>query len=257
MEKLVVVENGMAGVACVEQILRHSPKFQITTFGDETHVNYNRILLSSVLAGEKASDDIVLNGLDWYEQNDIDLRLGVRIVGVDPRGKTVTGDDGSIAHFDKLLLATGSLPLIPSIEEVKKEGVFVFRNLDDTRALLERCRPGLKAVVIGGGLLGLEAARGLQVQGCEVTVVHLMETLMERQLDPSGGGYLAAKMNQMGSRCSSASVPRQFSGMKRLKAFSLKAAAAFPRIWWSSLPAFARTSAWATERGSNSSAASW
>ena len=198
MQKLVVVGNGMAGVACVEQILRHSPKFQITIFGDETHVNYNRILLSSVLAGEKSVDDIVLNGLDWYEKNGIDLRLGVRIVDVDPVAKTVTGDDGSVTVFDKLLLATGSNPLIPSIEEVKKDGVFVFRNLDDTRALLERARPGLKAVVIGGGLLGLEAARGLQVQGCDVTVVHLMETLMERQLDPTGGSYLASKMNQMG-----------------------------------------------------------
>src|SRR5260370_16140305 len=87
---------------------------------------------------------------------------------------------------------------MPSIDDVEKDGVFVFRNLDDTRTLLERCCPGIKAVVIGGGLLGLEAARGLQVQGCEVTVVHLMETLMERQLDPTGGGYLASKMNQMG-----------------------------------------------------------
>ena len=198
MQKLVVVGNGMAGVACVEQILHHAPKFQITIFGDETHVNYNRILLSSVLAGEKSVDDIVLNGTDWYEKNAIDLRLGVRIVDVDPVAKTITGDDGSVTVFDKLLLATGSNPLIPSIEEVKKDGVFVFRNLDDTRALLERARPGLKAVVIGGGLLGLEAARGLQVQGCDVTVVHLMETLMERQLDPTGGSYLASKMNQMG-----------------------------------------------------------
>ena len=198
MKKLVVVGNGMAGMACVEQILRHSPKFQITIFGDETHVNYNRILLSSVLAGEKNADDIVLNGLDWYRQNEIDLRLGVRIVDIDSHAKTVTGDDGSVTSFDKLLLATGSLPIIPSIEDVKKEGVFVFRNLDDTRALLDRARPGIKAVVIGGGLLGLEAARGLQVQGCDVTVVHLMETLMERQLDPTGGSYLAAKMNQMG-----------------------------------------------------------
>ena len=188
----------MAGVACVEQILRHSPKFQVTIFGDETHANYNRILLSSVLAGEKSDEEIVLNGLDWYRENNIDLRLGVRIVGVDSMAKTVTAEDGSLIPFDKLLLATGSMPLIPSIEEVKKDGVFVFRNLDDTRALLERCRPGLKAVVIGGGLLGLEAARGLQVQGCDVTVVHLMEWLMERQLDPIAGGYLAAKMNQMG-----------------------------------------------------------
>ena len=198
MEKLVVVGNGMAGVACVEQILKYGQKFDITIFGDETHVNYNRILLSSVLAGEKSLDDIVLNGLDWYQQHGIELRLGVRIVDVDSVAKTVTGDDGSVTHFDKLLLATGSGPLIPSIEEIKKDGVFVFRNLDDTRALLERCRPGLKAVVIGGGLLGLEAARGLQVQGCDVTVVHLMDTLMERQLDNVGGGYVAAKMNELG-----------------------------------------------------------
>src|SRR5438045_5352089 len=188
----------MAGVACVEQILRHSPKFQITIFGNETHVNYNRILLSSVLAGEKSIDDIVLNELEWYGKNNIDLKLGVRIVDVDPVAKTVTGDDGGVTAFDKLLLATGSMPLIPSIEDVMKDGVFVFRNLDDTRQLLERARPGLKAVVIGGGLLGLEAARGLQVQGCDVTVVHLMETLMERQLDPTGGSYLASKMNEMG-----------------------------------------------------------
>ena len=198
MEKLVVVGNGMAGVACVEQILRHSPKFEITIFGDETHVNYNRILLSSVLAGEKSMDDIVLNGLDWYHKNGIDLRLGIRIVDIDPHQKTVLGDDGSVTSFDKLLLATGSLPLIPSIDDVKKEGVFVFRNLDDTRALLSLAGPGVRAVVIGGGLLGLEAARGLQVQGCDVTVVHLMEWLMERQLDPTGGSYLATKMNQMG-----------------------------------------------------------
>ena len=198
MERLIVVGNGMAGVACVEQILRHAPKFQITIFGDETHVNYNRILLSSVLAGEKSVDDIVLNSPEWYEKNGIDLRLGVRIVDVDATAKTVTGDDGSVTSFDKLLLATGSMPLIPSIEDVMKDGVFVFRNLDDTRQLLERAGKGVKAVVIGGGLLGLEAARGLQVQGCDVTVVHLMETLMERQLDPTGGSYLANKMNQMG-----------------------------------------------------------
>ncbi len=197
-ERLVVVGNGMAGVACVEQILHHAPKFDITIFGDETHVNYNRILLSSVLAGEKSPDEIIINSLEWYEKNNIDLRVGVRIVDVDVNAKTVTGDDGSVTPYDKLLLATGSLPLIPSIEEVKKEGVYVFRTLDDTRSLLERARPGLKAVVIGGGLLGLEAARGLQVQGCDVTVVHLMDTLMERQLDPTGGSYLASKMNQMG-----------------------------------------------------------
>jgi nitrite reductase (NADH) large subunit len=200
MQNLVVVGNGMAGVACVEQILKHAPKFEITVFGDETHVNYNRILLSSVLAGEKSPDEIVLNDLDWYQRNKISLRLGVRVTGVDAVQKTVTGDDGSVTPFDKLLLATGSSPLIPSLDWVKKKGVFVFRSLDDTRALLEQANPGAKAVVIGGGLLGLEAARGLQVQGCDVTVVHLMDTLMERQLDSTGGAYLKAKMECMGIR---------------------------------------------------------
>ncbi len=199
-QRLVVIGNGMAGVACVEQILKHAPKFEIIIFGDETHVNYNRILLSSVLAGEKAADDIVLNGLDWYEKNGIALRLGVRITDVDSARKTVTGDDASVTTFDKLLIATGSTPLIPPIVGVKKEGVFVFRNLDDTRTLLDHAAPGKKAVVIGGGLLGLEAARGLQVQGCEVTVVHLMDTLMERQLDLTAGGYLKAKMECLGVR---------------------------------------------------------
>src|SRR5438128_4885475 len=188
----------MAGVACVEQILKHAPKFEITVFGDETHVNYNRILLSSVLAGEKTADDIVLNSLDWYEKNRIQLRLGIRITEIDPIAKTVTGDDGSVTAFDKLLIATGSNPLIPPIDGAKKDGVYVFRNLDDTRALLERAAKGVKAVVIGGGLLGLEAARGLQVQGCDVTVVHLMDTLMERQLDLTGGGYLKSKMECLG-----------------------------------------------------------
>lgn len=200
MEKLVVVGNGMAGVACVEQILKHVPKFKITVFGEETHVNYNRILLSSVLAGEKAADEIALNSLEWYQQNHIHLRLGVRITEIDVNSKTVTGDDGSVTPFDKLLLATGSNPLIPPMEGVKKDGVFVFRNLDDTRALLQRAAKGVKAVVIGGGLLGLEAARGLQVQGCNLTVVHLMNTLMERQLDFTGGGFLKTKMECLGMK---------------------------------------------------------
>lgn len=200
MQKLVVIGNGMAGIACVEQILKHAPKFEITVFGDETHVNYNRILLSSVLAGEKEMDDIVINGLGWYQEKGITLRLGIRIIDVDPLTKTVTGDDGSVTEYDKLLIATGSAPFVPPINGVDKDGVYCFRNMDDTKALLERARPGLKAVVIGGGLLGLEAARGLQVQGAEVTVVHLMDRLMERQLDPTGGTYLRTSIEQLGVR---------------------------------------------------------
>src|SRR5688572_15612509 len=200
MTRLVVVGNGMAGMACVEQILKYSPPFAITVFGDETHVNYNRVLLSSVLAGEKAADDIVLHPAEWYRSHGINLQLGVRVVDVDPEAKTVTGNDGRTTPYDTLLLATGSSAWLPPIDGLDTDGVFVFRTLDDTRELLRRSGPGKRAVVIGGGLLGLEAARGLQVQGCEVTVVHLMSTLMERQLDPEGGQYLVAKMEALGVR---------------------------------------------------------
>jgi nitrite reductase (NADH) large subunit len=198
MKRLLVVGNGMAGIASVEQILKHSPKFAITIFGDETHVNYNRILLSSVLAGERSPDDITLNPIEWYRRHDIDLRVGTRVIDVDPLNKRVTSDDGATAPFDVLLLATGSSAWMPPIAGLDKDGVFVFRTLDDTRGLLARAAPGVRAVVIGGGLLGLEAARGLQVQGCEVTVVHLMDRLMERQLDLTGGAYLREKIAQLG-----------------------------------------------------------
>lgn len=200
MRKLVVVGNGMAGVACVEQILKHRHDFDITIIGDETHVNYNRILLSSVLAGEKSADEIVLNDIDWYRANGIQPRLGIRVQSIDTGTHMVYGSDGSAIPFDKLILATGSSAFVPPVPGTDKENVHVFRTLDDTRALLEKSRPGRKAVVVGGGLLGLEAARGLQVQGCDVTVVHLAPTLMERQLDPTGGAYLARKMQNLGVR---------------------------------------------------------
>jgi nitrite reductase (NADH) large subunit len=212
MKRLVVVGNGMAGMACLEQILKYATPpdatrgapsesrgaFQITVFGDETHVNYNRIMLSSVLAGEKSADDIVLHSIDWYRTHGIDLRVGVRIVDVDAKAKTVTGNDGSVTPYDTLLLATGSSAWLPPIQGLDKDGVFAFRTLEDTRELVRRSGPETRAVVIGGGLLGLEAARGLQVQGCQVTVVHLMPTLMERQLDPDGGQYLMGKMEELG-----------------------------------------------------------
>ena len=190
----------MAGVACVEHILKYDPQFEITIFGDETYANYNRILLSSVLAGEKSSEDITINALDWYQRHGIRLRLGVRVTDLDACAKTVTGSDLTITPYDTLLIATGSNAWMPPIEGLDKEGVLQFRTLDDTRGLLERSGPGVKAVVIGGGLLGLEAARGLQVQGCDVTVVHLMSTLMERQLDADAGNYLCGTMEDLGMK---------------------------------------------------------
>jgi nitrite reductase (NADH) large subunit len=200
MKKLIVIGNGMAGVACVEQILKYAHNFEITIFGEETHVNYNRILLSSVLAGEKTFDDIVLNGVEWYQTHGIRAKLGVRVTHVDIKEGIVIADDGSHTSFDNLIFATGSRPYIPPIDGVEKQNVHVFRTIDDTRALIEQSRPGRRAVVIGGGLLGLEAARGLQVRGCDVTVVHLAGHLMERQLDHTAGEYLRRTLENLGLR---------------------------------------------------------
>ncbi|MBC8167825.1 MAG: NAD(P)/FAD-dependent oxidoreductase [Bryobacteraceae bacterium] len=199
-EKLVVIGNGMAGIACLEQILRHKPKLEVTVFGDETHPNYNRIQLSAVLAGEKRMDEITLNPIEWYLEHDISLRLGIRVIGIDTKKRTVTGDDGSVTQWDKILIATGSSAFLPPIAGLDKQGVRPFRDVSDTRLLLEWSGPGKKAVVIGGGLLGLEAARGLQVQGCDVTVVHLGDTLMDRQLDATAGRYLEEKMRRLGMK---------------------------------------------------------
>ena len=212
MDELVIVGNGMAGVACLEQILSHAPKFNITVFGDETHANYNRILLSSVLAGERSADEITINSLEWYQKNNIGLRLGVRVTAVDPVNRLLKSDDGSTTPYDKLLIATGSNAFLPPISGLDKENVFTFRNLDDTRAILQAAGPGVKGVVIGGGLLGLEAARGLQAQGCDVTVVHLLETLMNLQLDMTGGEYLQQKMEQLGVRVLTSRVTQRLLG---------------------------------------------
>ncbi len=200
MKKLVVVGNGMAGVACVEHILKQPHEFDITIFGDETHVNYNRILLSMVLAGEKSAEDIVLNDVDWYRCNGIDARFGVRVERIDRSERLAIDSHGRATPYDKLILATGSRALIPPIAGLDKKNVHVFRTLDDARQLIAKARQGSRAVVIGGGLLGLEAARGLQLRGCDTSVVHLMDTLMERQLDATGGGFLRRKIESLGIR---------------------------------------------------------
>lgn len=210
MKRLIVVGNGMAGVACVEHILKHKPDFDITIFGDETHVNYNRIMLSLVLAGEKSADEIVLNDVEWYRSNNIHARLGAKIARIDRAARLVVDEQGVETPYDKLILAMGSSAFIPPIPGVDKENVHVFRTLDDTQALLAKARKGLKTVVIGGGLLGLEAARGLQVRGCDVTVIHLAESLMERQLDATGGEYLKRRIEGMGIRVM---LPRQTAAL--------------------------------------------
>ncbi len=205
MRQLVVVGNGMAGVRAVEEILaRGGGDFAITVFGDEPYGNYNRILLSNVLAGSDDSDEIYLNSLDWYNDNGIDLRAGVRVVRLDTFAHLVHADDGTAMRYDKLILATGSRSFFPPMkglwadDKTLADGVFGFRTLDDTAAMIAEASNRTKAVVIGGGLLGLEAARGLQSRGLTVDVVHAAPTLMNAQLDDLAGAILRKSVESLG-----------------------------------------------------------
>jgi len=211
-QKLVMIGNGMAGIACLEEVFKLPHSFEVTIFSEEPHVNYNRILLSSVMAGEKKVDEIYLNPLSWYEEHQINLKLGVKAIDIDMKQKVIVGSDGSRTSFDKILFATGSAPFIPPIKGVEKKGVYVFRNISDVQSILSQCGPGKKGVVIGGGLLGLEAARGISNQKTETTVVHLMDRLMEMQLDFSGGEYLKRSIEQLGIKVQLSKSTTEFSG---------------------------------------------
>ena len=207
-QKLVVIGNGMAGARTVEEILARGgrERFDITMFGDEPTGNYNRILLSGVLNGTYREEEIFLNPLSWYEENHVRLLAGQRAAGLSRRAKLAFGEDGSPEPYDKLIIATGSRPFIPQMEGTTlpeggfKPGVFVFRSLEDCRRIAEYAKGKTCAAVIGGGLLGLEAARGLQNFGLEVTVVHLASHLMQQQLDPTAGAILKKAMEKLGVR---------------------------------------------------------
>ncbi|TAG37299.1 MAG: NAD(P)/FAD-dependent oxidoreductase, partial [Polaromonas sp.] len=183
--RLVMVGNGMAGVRTIEELLKIAPElYDITVFGAEPHPNYNRILLSPVLAGEQTLDEIVLNSWDWYKDNHITLHAGKKVVDI------VRADDGTEVEYDRLLMCTGSNPFILPVPGKDLEGVIAYRDIADTNAMIDASNKYKKAVVIGGGLLGLEAANGLMLRGMDVSVVHVMPTLMERQLDSVAGTLL-------------------------------------------------------------------
>ncbi len=197
--KLVMIGNGMAGVRTLEELLRIAPDlYDITVFGAEPHPNYNRILLSPVLAGEQTLDEIVLNPLAWYARHGITLHLGQAVTKIDRIRRTVTATDGTTAAYDRLLIATGSQPFVPPVPGADLDGVLSYRDIADTQAMIEAARTHRHAVVIGGGLLGLEAANGLALRGMAVTVVHLGEWLLNRQLDPTAGALLEASLRQRG-----------------------------------------------------------
>ena len=199
--KLVMVGNGMAGVRTVEELLRIAPEmYDIAIFGAEPHPNYNRILLSPVLAGEQTIDQIILNPVHWYEDNGIRLHLGKKVMEVDRRRRIVRSEDGTEEEYDRLLICTGSNPFIPPLPGKDLEGVIAFRDIADTHVMIEAAKAHKHAVVIGGGLLGLEAANGLMSRGMQVTLVHLAPWLMERQLDDVAGGMLQKSLEARGMR---------------------------------------------------------
>jgi nitrite reductase (NADH) large subunit len=220
---LVVIGNGMAGCRAVEELLARDPnRYRVTIFGAEPYVNYNRIMLSPVLAGEKSFDEIVINGRDWYDDNGITLVASDPVVAIDRAGKTVTARSGRSVGYDKLLIATGSDPFIIPVPGKDLPGVISFRDMNDVDAMLAAAAKGGDAVVIGGGLLGLEAAHGLTLRGMKVTVLHLMPTLMERQLDEAAGWLLKQELEARGQTVLTGADTAEIIGTTEVEGVRLK-----------------------------------
>lgn len=197
-ERIVVIGNGMAGTACVEEILKLAPtRFELTVFGAERH-SYNRVLLAQVLTGEKTLEDISLHNREWYAGKGVSLHAGESITEIKRRSRVVVTKSGVEAPYDRLVFATGSLPIMPPIPGIDKEGVLPFRNMGDCERIASFCKAGGRAVVIGGGLLGLEAAWALKKLGMETTLVHIMDRLMERQLDSRAASFLKHDIDRAG-----------------------------------------------------------
>jgi len=222
-EKLILIGNGMAGMRTVEELLKINPDlYDITVFGSEPYGNYNRILLSPVLAGEKTIDDILLNDDQWYADNQITLHKGQEIVNIDRKNRKVFTTDGSSTEYDRLLIATGSNPFIIPIPGNDLEGVISFRDIQDVNLMIDAAKTHKHAVVIGGGLLGLEAANGLMQQGISVTVIHLSDNLMEMQLDGDAAELLKASLEERGLHFLMGKQTEAIVGEDRVKSVRFK-----------------------------------
>ncbi|ODA66171.1 Nitrite reductase [NAD(P)H] [Methyloligella halotolerans] len=221
-EKLIIVGNGMAPGRMLEHLFEHAPdRYQVTIFNAEPRVNYDRIMLSPVLSGEKAFEEIVIHGDGWYIDHGITLYKGHKIVEIDREAKTVRSDHGVAESYDKLVIATGSVPFILPVPGNDMPGVLTYRDLDDVDAMILAAQSHAKAVVIGGGLLGLEAAAGLQLRGMDVTVLHLMPTLMERQLDPAAGYLLQRALEERGIKVKTKAETKAIIGKGKAEAVEL------------------------------------
>jgi len=220
---LVVIGNGMAGMRTVEELLALAPDlYDITVFGAEPHGNYNRILLSPVLAGEKTVDDIMLNTREWYAQNGITLHAGDPVEHIDRHRRVVRARSGLEVRYDRLLLATGSKPFIIPVPGHQLPGVLAFRDIQDVEGMLAAARDHRRAVVIGGGLLGLEAANGLMRQGMDVTVVHVTDALMNQQLDKPAARLLQSALERRGMRFLLDAQTSEITGVDRVTGIRFK-----------------------------------
>ena len=222
-KKLVMVGCGMAGMKAIEEIIQIAPNmFDITIFGKEPYPNYNRILLSSVLAGDKNPEEIVLHPLEWYRENGIRLHLGKEVVDVQRGWRKVVAKDGTQEDYNFLILATGSNPFVPPIKGTDKKGVYTFRDIADCEHILRGAREAKRAVVIGGGLLGLEAAKGLRKQGLDVVVVHDQPTLMNLQLDEVAGRLLKEELEKEGIGFILSTLTEEIVGDERVEGVRFK-----------------------------------
>jgi nitrite reductase (NADH) large subunit len=226
---LVVIGNGMAGMRTVEELHKLAPElYDITVFGAEPHGNYNRILLSPVLAGEKSIADIMLHTRDWYTQHGITLHAGDPVVHIDRRQRIVRARSGLEVRYDRLLIATGSKPFIIPVPGHQLPGVLAFRDIQDVENMVAAARDHRHAVVIGGGLLGLEAANGLQRQGMAVTVVHVTDALMNQQLDKPAALLLQKALEAKGLRFMMNAQTEEICGPDRVTAVRFKDGSVIP-----------------------------
>jgi nitrite reductase (NADH) large subunit len=223
MKKLVVIGAGMAS----GRMLEHLKGWDVTLFNAEPRGNYNRLMLSPVLSGEKTYEEIVTHDEAWYQAQGITTRFGEKVTAIDTEGKCVIAPRGSV-DYDALVIATGSAPFIIPVPGHKLPGVVSYRDLEDTNAMIAASRPGAKAVVIGGGLLGLEAAAGMAARGAEVTVIHLMGHLMERQLDPSAGYLLQKDLEKRGIRIHCKGATKMIHGTDRVEGVELEDGTFYP-----------------------------
>ena len=226
VERVVIIGNGMAGQAALDEIARNKKKrdtdFDIVVYGGESSPCYNRILLSDVLSGKRSLSQLYMKKNDWYEQNDIKLYTGSVVNEIDTKNNRIYTENGFSSPYDKLLIATGSSPFIPPIKGIDKNGVYVYRTINDVWSMVETARYKERAVVIGGGLLGLEAAKALLDDGMDVTVVHLLDRLMEQQLDYESASILKKKLEIVGLNFAMGAVTEEITGNGHVEGVKLQ-----------------------------------